>query len=63
MKVVGGVEAVQHSWPSAVIIKTSYKALADIGGDRVLATVGFSCGGMKSKSISNQISVFPILSS
>ena len=46
VKIVGGIEAVQHSWPSAVIIKTSYKALVDVGGDRILATVGFSCGGI-----------------
>lgn len=46
LKIVGGVPAVAHSWPSAAFIMSSYQALAKpTEGQSVLVSAGYSCGG------------------
>lgn len=50
-RIVGGVQAVKNSWPSAVLIKFSYKGNIKLpslnGGKREIVTVRLSskCGG------------------
>lgn len=45
LRVVGGKAAVPHSWPSAVFLTISYKTLVYLGGDEVLISTSYMCGG------------------
>lgn len=45
LRVVGGVDAAPHSWPSAVLYFASYSALVMLDGDEVLVRRQYMCGG------------------
>jgi hypothetical protein len=44
-RIVGGVEAVEHSWPSAVLIIATYKADIYLGDTFLVVDISFMCGG------------------
>lgn len=45
LRVVGGITAEPHSWPSIVMITASYKTIVYLGGDEVLVSKSYICGG------------------
>lgn len=44
-RVVGGVKAVPHSWPSIVMIAMTYKTVVVLDNDEVQLEIEFMCGG------------------
>lgn len=44
-RIFGGIDAVSHSWPSIVQIKSSYKTLVNLDGNEILIQIDFICGG------------------
>ena len=45
MRVVGGLPALQASWPSAALVIISYKADVQLDEDLVHVAASFMCGG------------------
>jgi secreted trypsin-like serine protease len=45
VKIVGGVPAKQHSWPSAALVLAKYKTIVHIDNSSFITGVGYSCGG------------------
>ena len=44
-RIVGGVEAIEHSWPSAVLIIATYKTDIYLGDTFLVVDISFMCGG------------------
>ena len=45
LRVVGGIPAKPHSWPSAVFIQASYQTVVDLGNDELMIERKYFCGG------------------
>lgn len=45
LRIVGGSDALAHSWPSTVLVSIAYRAIVKLDKDNVFIKVNFKCGG------------------